>query len=594
MDEIKEIIEEFLSEAQELLDGLEQNLVELERHPENMDLLNDIFRSIHTIKGAAGFLGFNQLVELAHHTENLLSKLRQGGMRVGATIMDILLQAVDMLKTMVGDIAQENPQQYHLDSLYQKIDLILNKKKGSAKKNTKPAYRSVDETDESGKAEIKPLSRYLEQKPEEKPRPSNIEADKTIRIDIERLDNIMNLVGELVLARNRLIKLNTALEEKYEDEKLLEPLRETTNNLSLITSDLQLAVMRARMLPIKKVFSKFPRLVRDLARELGKEIDLEVSGEDTELDKSVIEEIGDPLVHILRNSVDHGIELPEERKAQGKPPQGRIKLSAYHEGDHIIIEMEDDGKGIDVAAVQAKAIAKGLIDESEVMHLGEKECLNLIFLPGFSTNQEATDISGRGVGLDVVKTHIIKLNGQIDLATEKGKGSRFRLRLPLTVAIIPALMVGVSSEIFAIPLVSVIEAVRISPGEIKTIKGHEVVKLRDTVLPLIRLGEIFGLRLTDGFERNSLYIVIIGLAEKRIGLVVEKLYGQEEVVIKGLGDYFADNREISGVTITGDGRIVLILDIGNLVGQVVSRTTNDKSANSFLVINQLTPATVGY
>jgi two-component system chemotaxis sensor kinase CheA len=593
MDEMKEIIEDFLSEAHELLDGLDQNLVELERQPNNTDLLNDIFRSFHTIKGAGGFLGFNQVVELSHNAENLLNKLRQGEILVNAGIMDILLQAVDIVKNMINDIARENPQEYQLEPLYQKIDQILTKKKAPSKKKTKLAPPPAEETGESVNSDIMPSSGPSEQDPEERLKAPRGEPDKTIRIDIDRLDTIMNLVGELVLARNRLIKLNSSLDEKYQDEKLLDPLRETTGNLSIITTDLQLAVMRSRMLPIKKVFSKFPRMARDLARDLQKQIELEISGEDTELDKSVIEEIGDPLVHILRNSADHGIESPEIRQAQGKPEQGLIKLSAYHEGDHIIIEIEDDGKGIDSGAVRAKAIEKGLIDEAESMRLSEKECLNMIFQPGFSTNQEVTDISGRGVGLDVVKTHIAKLNGQIDLITEKGKGSKFRLRIPLTVAIIPALMVGMSNEVFAIPLVSVIEAVRVSPEEIKTIDGNEVIKLRDAVLPLIRLSEVFDLPSPNGFESNSLYVVVIGLAEKRIGLIVERLFGQEEVVIKSLGDYFADNKEITGATITGDGRVVLILDIGNLVEQVLSGIIKDKCSSSLLMQNQLAPATMG-
>jgi two-component system chemotaxis sensor kinase CheA len=565
MDGMKEIRGEFLSETKELLEGLDRDLITLEQQPDNLDLINEIFRSIHTIKGGASFLGFDQIVELSHRAENLLNKIRQGDLEIDTDIMDIMLEAVDFLKSMIEDIAQERSPSYQLDPLYRKIEQVVSKEQ--------------EVSQEKGEAE-EPLTtpfHNLTEEEQEKLRLFKIAPDKTIRIEIERLDNIMNLVGELVLARNRLIRLTTILEEKCRDERGVSTLQEITSNLSLITSDLQLAVMRARMIPIKKVFGKFPRMVRDLARELGKEIELEISGEDTELDKSVIEEIGDPLVHILRNAVDHGIESPEERQAQDKPKSGRIRLSAYHEGNHIIIEIEDDGRGINAETIRVRAIEKGLVDERESMHLSEREWLNFIFLPGFSTSQEATDVSGRGVGLDVVRCHIAKLNGQIDLTTEKGKGTRIRLSIPLTVAIIPALMVGVSSEVFAIPLVSVIEVVRLFPEEITTIKGHEVVYLRNSVLPLIRLGEFFGLLSTDDYDHSNLYIVIIGLAEKRIGIIVEKLYGQEEVVIKTLGNYFADQREITGATITGDGRVVLILDIANLVDQVINHTARDKN-----------------
>ena len=379
------------------------------------------------------------------------------------------------------------------------------------------------------------------------------------------MDNVMNLVGEMVLKRNRLLKLSSSLEQRYEDDENVHGLTETVSHLNLITSDLQQAVMKTRMLPIKKVFNKFPRMVRDLARQKGKEIDLQVFGEETELDRSVIEEIGDPLVHLIRNSVDHGIEPPEDREKYAKKRQAAITLSAYHEGSHIIIQIEDDGRGIDVEKVKSKAIEKGIIDENESNRMREKELVNLIFHPGFSTADKVTDVSGRGVGMDVVKSNIAKLNGIIDIETTKNKGTKISIQLPLTVAIIQALMVEVGGEIFAVPLHSVLETVRINTKDIKMIDKQEVVRLRDNVLTLIKLSEEFSIE-DAGTGDDWVYIVVIELAERKMGLVVDRLHGQEEAVIKSLGEYLANTEGITGATITGDGRVVLILDIPTLCG----------------------------
>jgi two-component system chemotaxis sensor kinase CheA len=373
----------------------------------------------------------------------------------------------------------------------------------------------------------------------------------------------MNLVGELVLGRNRLMKISSELEELDESQPSVRSLTETVAQLNLVTTDLQLAVMKTRMQPIKKVFNKFPRMVRDMSRKVGKKVNLELSGEETELDKSVIEEIGDPLVHLIRNSIDHGVELPEVRQAAGKREEGNIRLAAYQEGDSIVVVVEDDGKGIDPEVIERKALEKGLLKDQNTK-MSDKDLIQLIFLPGFSTAEKISDISGRGVGMDVVKTNVGRMNGIIDIDSKVGMGTRFTIKIPLTLAIIHVLMVKVEEEIYAIPLSSIVETVRIVPGDIKKIDGQEVLSLRDRVIPLIRLGEELGVTPSDR-RRPWIYVVLVALAEKRVGIVVDALCHQEEVVIKPIGEYLSDIREVSGATITGDGKVGLILDIATLI-----------------------------
>jgi two-component system chemotaxis sensor kinase CheA len=372
----------------------------------------------------------------------------------------------------------------------------------------------------------------------------------------------MNLVGEMVLTRNRLGQVSSELDKRFEGDFLIEQLLDTTAQIGLITTELQLAVMKTRMVPIGKVFNKFPRMVRDLSRDLKKDIELHISGEETELDKSIVEEIGDPLIHMIRNAVDHGIESPEERLKRGKPKKGNVFLTAYHEGNHIVIEIKDDGRGLDAEKLKKKALEKGIVTQEELNNMNEEEAFGLIFRPGFSTAAKVTGVSGRGVGMDVVKTNIEKLNGIIIIESEIGQGSTFKLKLPLTLAIIQALLVEVSGEIFAIPLVSVIETVRINENEIQNFEGREVLKLRDSVLSLIRLDEIFGV---EGSFNEEIYVVVVALAEKKFGLVVDRLVGQEEIVIKSLGEYLGGNLGIAGATIMGDGRVRLILDVAGVM-----------------------------
>ena len=384
--------------------------------------------------------------------------------------------------------------------------------------------------------------------------------EQTIRVDVKRLDHLMNLIGELVLAKNRLIKINDDVEERYEGEEFLEELNQVVSIVSLVTTDLQIAVMKTRMLPIGKVFNKFPRMIRDLSRELNKDIELVISGEETELDKSIVEEIGDPLVHIIRNSCDHGVETPDIRTAAGKEAKGTIDLKAYNEGNQIVIQIDDDGKGLDTEMLKNKSLEKGIITEKEADNMSDKEAFALIFKPGFSTAAAVTSVSGRGVGMDVVKTNIEQLNGMIDIESTVGVGTSIKLKIPLTLAIIQALLVGVQEEYYAIPLASVLETVRISKDEIYTVEGKSVMRLRDEVLSLVHIGDIFEVeRILDGSEHA--YVVVLGLGTSKIGLIVDTLVGQEEIVIKSLGDYLKGIEGIAGATIRGDGGVTLIVDV---------------------------------
>lgn len=590
-----EIIEDFLVETDELLEKLDQDLIELENSPDNYDLLNAIFRCAHTVKGTSGFLGFTTMAELTHHAEDVLNKLRKGDLVMNPHTMDILLEAFDLVKSITEDIRSgRGDSQQDISGVVERLHLITEGKEGEVvlDHETPPAPQTLpaEETAAVPPAvsprpaaavaatapvadphPIAPASEPTKKTPPPAPAAKNApkqaaaddrkKGEQTIRVDVDRLDALMNLVGELVLGRNRILQLTSQMESDRDNEHV-EALSETSAQLSLITTELQMAVMKTRMLPVGKVFNRFPRMVRDLSRELKKDIELIITGEDTELDKSVVEEIGDPLVHLIRNSCDHGVETPEERKAVGKPATGKVHLSAFHEGNHIVIEIKDDGKGIDADVIKAKAVEKGVITEAEASRMGKTEALNLIFAPGFSTAAKVTDVSGRGVGMDVVRTNIEKLNGLIVIDTDLGKGSTFTIKIPLTLAIIQVLLVGVSDESYAIPLVSVVETVKVTRGEIKTIERKQVLRLRDEVVPLVKLSGIFDVP-TE--EKNDVYIVILGLAERRIGLIVDTLLGQEEIVIKTLGDYLKGTPGITGATIMGDGRVNLIVDVASMI-----------------------------
>ncbi len=595
-DEMADIVADFLAEASESLDSLDQKFVELEKAPDDTGLLNDIFRSIHTIKGAAGFLGFEQMVEVTHITEDVLNKLRKGEIRVTSRIMDAILQSVDLIKVLLKNIKERTDRKEDASAVTGALQDILSGGAGIKKDSAVDSNKTAEETPsavlvppaaiepeaaipvvpEAGAEEMKTAAFAGQEKKADdgalKAKPKAEDAEKakekdkeqSIRVDIDRLDSVLNLAGELVLSRNRLQRLGLKFSELDMQTDLPSHFNEAIAQLDLVTSDLQLAVMKMRMQPVAKVFNKFPRLVRDLSRQTGKEIELKISGEETELDKTVIEELGDPLVHLIRNSIDHGLESPDERVLKGKARCGTISLTAYQEGRHIMISVEDDGKGIDPAVIRRSAVEKGLISQEDAERLSPSDALNFIFVPGFSTAKQISNISGRGVGMDVVKTNIMRINGTISTDSEVGRGTKITFRLPLTLAIIQALTVAAGSEVYGIPLSTVVENIRLRDCDIKTVDGREVIHMRNTVYPILRLaGLIKGELSTTDTEWK--YVVIIGIGEKRFGLLVDKLHGQEEIVMKSMGEYLKGTDGIAGACITGDGNVILILDVAGLV-----------------------------
>lgn len=725
----EEILQDFLVEAGEILEQLSEQLVELESRPDDADLLNAIFRGFHTVKGGAGFLQLNELVECCHIAENVFDILRKGERRVDAELMDVVLEALDTVNSMFGQVrersevtaatpellaalarlaepaaagqpapapapvaeapaaeaditdtefeqlldsldavkaqAEAAAEQLQgetlsgatdeitdaefeslLDQLHGKgqfsaevvaaeppavaasapvSDEITDEEfeslldqlhgKGTFQADALPAAAPVassapaasgDEisehefealldqlhgkgkfsgdsvTAEAPAAVAAPVAAKAQSLPVAKPAPAPAakpaaparapapaaekhavsEAETTVRVDTARLDEIMNMVGELVLVRNRLVRLGLNSGD--------EAMSKAVSNLDVVTADLQTAVMKTRMQPIKKVFGRFPRLVRDLARQLKKEINLELVGEETDLDKNLVEALADPLVHLVRNAVDHGVEMPDEREAAGKARTGRVVLSAEQEGDHILLSISDDGKGMDPNVLRAKAVEKGLMDKDAAERLSESDCYNLIFAPGFSTKTEISDVSGRGVGMDVVKTKISQLNGSINIFSAKGQGSKIVIKVPLTLAIMPTLMVMLGNQAFAFPLVNVNEIFHLDLSRTNVVDGQEVVIVRDKALPLFYLkrwlvqGQVHE-------EQHEGHVVILSVGTQRIGFVVDQLVGQEEVVIKPLGKMLQGTPGMSGATITGDGRIALILDVPSMLKRYAAR-----------------------
>ncbi|EHP3400595.1 chemotaxis protein CheA, partial [Campylobacter coli] len=559
MEDMQEILEDFLVEAFELVEQIDHDLVELETNPEDLELLNRIFRVAHTVKGSSSFLNFDVLTKLTHHMEDVLNKARHGELKITPDIMDVVLESIDRMKTLLNSIRDNGNDTaigMDIEPICARLTAISEGESPNGVENETPVEAPQKEepaptpepevdvnqlSDSEVEAEIERLLKARKAEDQARraqkkqntaasttskpaastPKAENMEKkvpasggggggmDQTIRVEVKRLDHLMNLIGELVLGKNRLLKIYDDVEERYEGEKFLEELNQVVSQLSIITTDVQLAVMKTRMQPIAKVFNKFPRVVRDLSRELGKQIELEITGEETELDKSIVEEIGDPIMHMIRNSCDHGVEDPATRAANGKPEKGIVQLKAYNEGNHIVVEITDDGKGLDANSLKAKAIEKNLITEREADQMTDKEAFALIFKPGFSTAAKVTNVSGRGVGMDVVKTNIEKLNGVIEIDSELGKGSSFKLKIPLTLAIIQSLLVGTQEEFYAIPLASVLETVRVPIDDIYTIEGKNVLRLRDEVLSLVRLSDVFGVKqvLESG---DQTYVVVIG------------------------------------------------------------------------------------
>ncbi|WP_434698604.1 chemotaxis protein CheA [Pseudomonas sp. D1-1] len=741
----EEILQDFLVEAGEILEQLSEQLVELESRPDDADLLNAIFRGFHTVKGGAGFLQLNELVECCHIAENVFDILRKGERRVDSELMDVVLEALDAVNSMFSEVRERSPitpatpellaalarlaepqsadeaapvaeavaeepvaeesgditdhefeslldslsavkaqaeapaapaapaaaaapgsdeitdaefesllDQLHgkgqfapdavaapaapaapkaagdnsditddefealLDQLHGKgtfavdaldsaiaaapapakptaaaaggdlisdhefeslLDELHGKGKFSevgtataapaaataapaAKAAPKPAAKAPEpkaETPKPAAAAAPAPARAPSAPPAEKPAS---EAETTVRVDTARLDEIMNMVGELVLVRNRLVRLGLNSQD--------EAMSKAVSNLDVVTADLQTAVMKTRMQPIKKVFGRFPRLVRDLARQLKKEINLELVGEETDLDKNLVEALADPLVHLVRNAVDHGIESPEEREASGKVRSGKVILAAEQEGDHILLSISDDGKGMDPHVLRAIAVKRGVMDKDAADRLSDTECYNLIFAPGFSTKTEISDVSGRGVGMDVVKTKISQLNGSINIYSTKGQGSKIVIKVPLTLAIMPTLMVMLGNQAFAFPLVNVNEIFHLDLSRTNVVDGQEVVIVRDKALPLFYLKRWL-VSSAAHVEQGEGHVVILSVGTQRIGFVVDQLVGQEEVVIKPLGKMLQGTPGMSGATITGDGRIALILDVPSMLKRYAAR-----------------------
>ena len=682
LDADDEILQDFLVEAGEILERLNEELVQLEQRPDDLDMLNSVFRSFHTIKGGAGFLAIDPLVNVCHRAEDVFNVLRQGERGVDSDLMDAVLQVLDVVNAMFADIQAGNMPAPADPGLLQTLEglavpggapaapaapvaavpetadaaeaefeqilaagadaqpaaagngdditeaefeALLDELHGPGGAPKPAAGTAAPAGDEITEAEFEALLDELhgpggapkpaagpatappasppaagdsiteeefdalldqlhgagkgpgvaaEAKPEPAAAPPQAAApapraatapsqapapqvETSVRVDTKRLDDIMNLVGELVLARNRLATLKATMAD--------EEMAKAVANLDVVTADLQNAVMKTRMQPIKKVFGRFPRVVRDLARSLKKEINLEMVGEETDLDKNLVEALADPLVHLVRNAVDHGIESPEERVAAGKPRAGTVVLAAEQEGDHILLSIEDDGKGMDPAVLRAKAVEKGLMDAEAAARLDDKDAFNLIFAPGFSTKTEISDVSGRGVGMDVVKTRIGQLNGTVEIDSEKGKGSRLSIRVPLTLAIMPTLMVVLGKQPFALPLGSVSEIFNLDLKRTNVVDGQLVVMVREKALPLFYLRKWLVRDHNAPKPDDPGHVVVVHVGNTKVGFVVEQLIGQEEVVIKPLGALLQGLAGFAGATITGDGRIALILDVPSLM-----------------------------
>ncbi|MCG6866356.1 MAG: chemotaxis protein CheA [Thiogranum sp.] len=683
IDADDEILQDFLVEAGEILERLNEELVELEQRPEDVDLLNAVFRGFHTIKGGASFLSLDGLVEVCHRAEDVFNVLRNGERAVDTDLMDTVLQVLDVVNSMFTEVqggsmptpaepallkslenliapggaapapapaqpdaAPEAPAgdgaqaadavDAEFEAMLQQsapspdeaasqasgadtvsggdditedeFEALLDQLHGAGKAPTaetlpnspppapQAAPESVAETaggadeiteDEfealldqlhgAGKAPApgaagdgdnpvaaapaKPAAAAAAAVPADKPKPpaapAASKAEATVRVDTKRLDDIMNMVGELVLTRNRLATLKESMAN--------EDMSKAIANLDVVTADLQNAVMKTRMQPIKKVFGRFPRVVRDLARSLNKEIQLELQGEETDLDKNLVEALADPLVHLVRNAVDHGIESPEERLAAGKPRAGTVILAAEQEGDHILLSIEDDGKGMDPVKLREKAVEKGLMDAEAAARLDDGDAYNLIFAAGFSTKEQISDVSGRGVGMDVVKTRIGQLNGTVEIDSVLGKGTRLMIRVPLTLAIMPTLMVKLGAQPFALPLGSVSEIFDLDETRTNMVDGQLVVMVRKKALPLFYLREWLVGDGSKAHEDTVSHVVVVHVGSQKVGFVVEQLVGQEEVVIKPLGAFLQGLAGFAGATITGDGRIALILDVPSLM-----------------------------
>jgi two-component system chemotaxis sensor kinase CheA len=634
--EMAEIFESFLVESQELLESLSQDLMTIESTPDDLDLINRIFRSFHTVKGTSSFMGFTDISGITHEAEDLLNKLRRSELTINQDIIDVLLDVTDWIEKLLEKIQRLDTSPVDYSETVAKIILLRDGKSSvpiveaspeietKKSKKTKKGKNALDEvlnskeiisgnedfsedelaliqeafaemnanfSNEVSNTNTQIISPKVESnsKPIEipiitntivPPLASNSENDpnkagakanghqETIRVDVNRVEILMDLSGELVLGRNRLSQITDQLTYQIENKEILKDLIENAAQLDFVTSEIQTAVMKMRMVQIGKLYQKAPRIVRDLAKASQKQIQLVVKGEETEIDRGIIEELNDPLVHMIRNSCDHGIESPEVRKSNGKPAIGTITLDAEQEGNHIVLRISDDGAGMDPAKLKAKALERGIITEEIASSMSDNEAYQLIFLPGFSMAVKVSSVSGRGVGMDVVKTNIQNLKGFVEIDSTLGKGSTFIIKLPLTLAIIQGLLVKVHNESYAIPLNSVEEVVSVSDEIIKTVNQQEVINIRNQVFPVIRLDKALNLPILDTTLENK-YVVIVALGIQRVGLVVDELLGQQEIVIKSLGEYLGSIHAIAGSTILGDGRVIMIVDIATIIKDAV-------------------------
>jgi two-component system chemotaxis sensor kinase CheA len=618
---MEDLLQDFLQEAHDLLSDVDNKLVDLEKMPDDRNLLNDIFRGFHTVKGGAGFLNAAELVTLCHLTENLFDRLRNGELQLTPELMDIIMAATKGVREMFGELGQmvlpqpadpeviaalkgvlsgelpgavaapvveapvaevpvapvaqaDVPQQSgepDWNALHAAVTgqpaathgELITKEETAATQTTVTAVPAIADGQAAAPS---PFGRRATDKPGGQPtsarRTEERGRENTIRVDTSRLDQVLNLSGEIGLTKNRLTSLRADILAGKNDSETLHALDQAVSQLDLLVSDLQNSVMKTRMQPIGRLFQKYPRIARDLARQLGKDVELVLAGEETEVDKTMIEDLADPLIHLIRNAVDHGVEMPLERQAAGKAPKSLVRLEARQEGDHIVLIIADDGKGMSAERIRAKAVEKGLVSEEEANTLDERQSLNLIFLPGFSTKATVSDVSGRGVGMDVVKTNIQKLNGAVEIRSEPGKGSVFIISLPLTLAILPVLLVQLGDQPFALPLSLVREILPIEQSRIQEVGGKETLVVRGEVLPVISLARLLGWPL----ERYPEYGVFMQTAERSFILAVDSFAGRDDAVIKSLEDFRP--RGVAGVTTLSNGQIVLILDMKELLADL--------------------------
>lgn len=568
-----EICADFLIEAREIVDQLGEQLVALEHAPHDRDCLNAVFRGFHTIKGGAGFLDFPAMVTLCHAVEDRFSAARSGEAAMHAQTFDATQQAIDLLSEMLDAISRGEPLEEPPAELVAAFHYGADAPAPVAAAKPIQSAELPDNLDDldfdalldslhgagalpgvaaAAIAAPKPVAKKPDAKPKSAAGPEP--GDATVRVDVRRLDAMVNLVGELVLARNRLKTIRPRMRD--------EDLDRAVTALDAATSRLQSAVMTVRMQPVGRVFARFPKLVRDVSRQVGKTVELEIIGAETELDRNLVEALADPLVHLMRNAIDHGIEAPETRRANGKSETGLVRLSAQQEGDHVAIEVRDDGGGIDPDRIRQSAINKGLLDIEAAARLTPDECLQLIFLPGFSTKQQVSDLSGRGVGMDVVQSKIRELSGQVQIQSEVGRGTRFVIRVPLTLAILPTLLIEIDDDVYALPLVRVIEVLSHRPERAMWIDGQRVLDLRERPLPLLDLRVWLGL---DPLPAKETTAVVLQAGEQRFCLVVDRVRGREEVVIKALPRALRGLPGYAGASLIGDGRMALILDVDALL-----------------------------